>query len=408
MKTVAIIGGGAAGCFAAIEIKSRCPDVPVMVYEGGGKPLAKVALTGGGRCNLTNSFEGVTSMETVYPRGARLMKRLFMDFDHNDTCKWFEERGVKLVTQADGCVFPQSQNALQITETLIRLMRKTGVVLKTNHRVEHLTRENDRYKMSFSNGHVAFADIVLAALGGCRKQRLMSIFDKFELEFVETVPSLFSFCIDDGTISSLMGIVIEDVVAGIAGTKMRARGPLLLTHWGMSGPAILRLSSYAARYLYDLKYQAALNINWTGGKTESDAQEMLVTIAEQNRQKMVSSTCPDFLNMRLWRYLLNKAGCRQEMRWAEIGRKGLNKLASTLTSDTYRIVGKNRFKDEFVTCGGVAMTAINNTTLECRTSPGLYFAGEMLDIDAVTGGFNLQAAWTMGYKTANSIIESYL
>lgn len=408
MKTVAIIGGGAAGCFAAIEIKSRRPDVAVVVFESGNKPLAKVAVTGGGRCNLTNSFKETASLETVYPRGFRLMKRLFMDFDHNDTYKWFEERGVKLVTQDDGCVFPQSQNALQITGTLTHLMSVKGVGLKTNHRVEQLTREQDKYKLYFSNGHTAVADVVIVAIGGCKKQKLMTIFNKLDVEITETVPSLFSFCLDDKTISGLMGIVVENVVAGIAGTKMRARGPLLLTHWGMSGPAILKLSSYAARYLHDLGYKATLNINWTGDKTESETQEMLMEIANLNRQKMISSTCPSFLNMRLWRYLLHKAGCRQDMRWAETGRKGLNKLASTLTSDIYHIVGKNRFKEEFVTAGGISLTAINNKTLECKTSPALYFAGEVLDVDAVTGGFNLQAAWTMGYKAAKSIIESYL
>ena len=177
MKTIAVIGGGAAGCFAAIEIKSRRPEASVVVYESGCKPLSKVAITGGGRCNLTNSFEAVTSMDTVYPRGARLMKRLFMEFDHNDTCKWFEQRGVKLVTQDDGCVFPQSQDALQITGTLIHLMREKGVVLKTNHRLECITRENDNYKLCFSNTKQAFADVVVIAVGGCKKQRLMNIFN---------------------------------------------------------------------------------------------------------------------------------------------------------------------------------------------------------------------------------------
>ena len=408
MKTIAVIGGGAAGCFAAIEIKSRRPEASVVVYESGCKPLSKVAITGGGRCNLTNSFEAVTSMDTVYPRGARLMKRLFMEFDHNDTCKWFEQRGVKLVTQDDGCVFPQSQDALQITGTLIHLMREKGVVLKTNHRLECITRENDNYKLCFSNTKQAFADVVVIAVGGCKKQRLMNIFNKIDIEFINTVPSLFSLCIDDDKINSLMGIVIENVVVGIAGTKIRAKGALLLTHWGMSGPAILKLSSYAARYLNDLQYKATLTVNWAGEKTESDVQELLAKIAYENKQKMICSTCPNFLNMRLWRYLLCKAGCRLETRWAEMGRKGLNKIASTLTSDTYKIIGKNRFKEEFVTCGGVSLSAINNSTLECKTSPALFFAGEVLDVDAITGGFNLQAAWTMGYKTANSIIERYL
>lgn len=409
---IAVIGGGAAGCFASIEIKRRMPDARVTVYESGRKVLAKVAVTGGGRCNLTNSFAGVRSIESVYPRGARLMKRLLREFGSADVCRWFENEGVRLVTQDDQCVFPASQDAMEIVDTLKRLMRKEGVTVRTEHRVRKIERMDTsgvtagitgRFNIVFTDESkkTACADIVIVATGGCSKRSGLDILEDFNLDIEEPVPSLFSLCLPGQDVTKLTGTVVNDVCVGLAGTKIRASGPLLITHWGMSGPAILRLSSYAARLLHDNGYKGRLAVNWLGSSNEAEVACVVRDIAAANGGKQLSSAYPDRLNSRLWLHILKQSGLRSDMRWGELGSKGLNKLVSTLTCDMYDIDGKNRFKDEFVTCGGVALSNINPKNLECKTCPGLYFAGEVLDVDAVTGGFNLQAAWTMAHVIAS-------
>ena len=260
------------------------------------------------------------------------------------------------------------------------------------------------------------ADIVIVTTGGNPKRGGYSMLDGLDLEIIDPLPSLFSFnigspdCIDnpalqtrDRELSALMGTVVNGAVAWLAGTKFRAEGPLLITDWGMSGPAILKLSSYAARYLAENQYRSRLVVNWLGEMNVNDVLSMLTDYASRNPQKQLSSIYPERFNSRLWSLLLGRAGLPETKRWAELFRKGLNRLADTLTSDLYPVTGRNRFKGEFVTCGGVALSEIDPKTLESRKHPGLYFAGEVLDVDAITGGFNLQAAWTMGYIVANSV-----
>lgn len=415
---IAIIGGGAAGCFAAICLKERMPGACVTVYESGNRPLAKVAATGGGRCNLTNSFRDVRSVEAVYPRGSRLMKRLLREFSHVDAFRWFEGNGVRLVTQDDQCVFPVSQDAMEIVGTLTRLMHHGGVKIKTRHRVskiEHISEGGisnnggSRFSISFSGSDAPeeHADIVLVTTGGSPKTSGLDFLRDLNLDIVQPVPSLFSVCLPKNDVTKLTGTVVNDVTAGLTGTKLRAAGPLLITHWGMSGPAILRLSSYAARILHDAEYKAELWINWFGDRNGPEVSEMISTMAAENKQKQISNIYPAHLNSRLWEHLLTQSGLKPEMRWAELGGKGRNRLVATLTNDRYGMDGKNRFKEEFVTCGGVALGNISAKTLECKKHEGLYFAGEVLDVDAVTGGFNLQAAWTMGYVAAKSVAEKY-
>lgn len=440
-KKVAVIGGGAAGCFAAVNMKEMNPDLDVTVYEAGPELLAKVAVTGGGRCNLTNSFAEVRSIESVYPRGFRLMKRLLKEFSNTDVCDWFEGRGVRLVTQSDQCVFPKSQQSSEIIETLVAGMKSAGVNVAVSHRLTSVLDtdgdKQERYKLSFDTGcgtekHQTeiYADIVLITTGGSPKKSGLSMLDGLGLEIIDPVPSLFSFNIGapealaeirrgrgvqvaltgtrkrDGELSALMGIVTENVVTGLAGTKFRAEGPLLITDWGMSGPAVLKLSSYAAKYLAEQNYSAELMVNWAGKITVPELESVLSRISSSAPQKMSANVGPDFLNNRLWTYLLHRAGIPANRRWAEIGSKGLNKIISTLTSDIYPVVGRNKFKGEFVTCGGVSLADIDPKTLESRQHPGLYFAGEVTDVDAVTGGFNLQAAWTMGWVAARAIAQS--
>ena len=440
-KKVAVIGGGAAGCFAAVNMKEMNPDLDVTVYEAGPVLLAKVAVTGGGRCNLTNSFAEVRSIESVYPRGFRLMKRLLREFSNTDVCDWFEGRGVRLVTQSDQCVFPKSQQSSEIIETLVAGMKAAGVNVVVSHRLTSvLDTDGDqpkRYKLLFDTGRGTekhqteiYADIVLITTGGSPKKSGLSMLDGLGLEIIDPVPSLFSFNIGapealaeirrgrgvqvalpgtrkrDGELSALMGIVTENVVTGLAGTKFRAEGPLLITDWGMSGPAVLKLSSYAAKYLAEQNYSAELMVNWAGKITVPELEAVLSSISSSASRKMSANVGPDFLNNRLWTYLLHRAGIPADRRWAEIGSKGLNRIISTLTSDIYPVVGRNKFKGEFVTCGGVSLADIDPKTLESRQHPGLYFAGEVTDVDAVTGGFNLQAAWTMGWVAARAIAQS--
>ena len=389
MKRIAVIGAGAAGCFCAAELRRRLPTVKVDVYESGPKPLAKVAITGGGRCNLTNSFEGIRSLGEAYPRGERLMKRLLRVFSQEDTWRWFEDAGVPLVLQDDHCVFPRSQDAMDIVHALLRRMEGVNLLLRTPvHSIgPDLTVDGEAY------------DAVVVTTGGAPKG--LPLLEGLDLEWVPTAPSLFTFTIQDEGLRALMGLVVEATVS-IPGTTFKADGPLLITDWGLSGPAVLKLSSYAARHLHDAGYKAPLSVNWLS-LSEAETRALLEELSTANPRKQVSNTPPAGLQARLWNYLTVKAGLRLDIRWAELGSKGLNKLVNTLAQDSYTIAGKTKFRDEFVTCGGVALSNLNPATLESKQYPGLYFAGEVLDIDAITGGFNLQAAWTTGYVAAQSI-----
>lgn len=428
---VAIVGAGAAGCFCAIELKRRMPSASVEVFEAGTTALAKVAITGGGRCNLTNSFEGISSLSAAYPRGDKLMKRLFRSFDQWSAWQWFENEGVRLVLQEDHCVFPASQDAMEIVNTLLSGMRRAGVALHTSHRVSGISPcPGGGYSISFEDGHrngkplgqsgatmprqVAepvesasdrrfFADIVVVTTGGSPKLSGLGMLDGLDLEIVPPVPSLFTFNLPGSPVRELMGTVVENASASLVGTKFKASGPLLITHWGISGPVILKLSSYAARYLAENEYSATLSVNWFGDAGEQDVRDRITALSKDSPQKQILNTHPSELPSRLWNYLISKCGIREDARWAELGSKGMNRLVNTLINGEYQIRGKSRFKEEFVTCGGVALSNINLNTLESKTHPGLYFAGEVLDVDAITGGFNLQAAWSMGYTVARSI-----
>ena len=389
MKKVAVIGAGAAGCFCAAELRRLRPDLRVDVYEAGPKPLAKVAVTGGGRCNLTNSFSGIRNLAEAYPRGDRLMKRLLRVFSQEDAWRWFESAGVPLVLQDDHCVFPQSQDAMDIVHALLRRMEDANLLLRTPvHSIGPGPMvDGEAY------------DAVIVTTGGAPKG--LPMLEGLDLEWVPTVPSLFTFTVRDEGLRSLMGLVVDASVS-IPGTSFKADGPLLITDWGLSGPAVLKLSSYAARHLHDVGYKAPLAVNWLA-LNEAEAREELLAIAAENPRKQASNTPPAGLQARLWNHLILRAGQRPDIRWAELGSKGLNRLVATLTQDAYDIAGKTKFREEFVTCGGVSLGNLDPATLESKQHPGLYFAGEVLDIDAVTGGFNLQAAWTTGAVVARSI-----
>lgn len=383
MKTVAVIGAGAAGCFCAANLRKMAPELSVTVFEAGSKPMAKLAITGGGRCNITNSFDGIKSLKEAYPRGERVMKRALKEFSVQNTVDWFTEAGVPLKLQEDHCYFPVSQDAMDVVRCLERGMK--GAELRLKSPVNDLKALLKEF------------DAVVVTTGGAPKG--LPFLAGLDVETVPPVPSLFTFNIKDKSLTSLMGLVVEAGVS-IPGSGFKAEGPLLITDWGLSGPAVLKLSSYAARFLNQNSYRAPLTINWLN-RPESEVREELLALGKDNPAKMVVST--HILPSRLWEHIVLRAGLRKDIRWGEMGSKGLNKLVSTLVSDSYTIEGKSRFRDEFVTCGGVSLEAVELGTLQSKQYPGLYFAGEVLDIDAITGGFNLQAAWSTAYMVAKGL-----
>ena len=392
MKT-AVVGGGAAGFFLAVNLKEMMPEMQVDVFERSNRVLSKVEVSGGGRCNCTNSFREVSDLSQVYPRGHRLVKRLFNVFNHQDAYRWFESHGVSLVTQDDECVFPQAQDSHAVIDCFLTLARRYQIAIHKGARVQALSELHD-------------FDFVAVTTGGSPKGEGLRWLAELGHEIETPVPSLFTFSIDDSRLHALQGLVVNDTTVHIPGTKLRADGALLITHWGLSGPAILRLSSYAARHLADNGYQAPLSINWLQ-HNEADTQAALYEMAVRQPQKQLTTCNPFELQQRLWSYLVEKAlSSRSVVRWAELNKKDVNRLVNVLVNDTFQIVGRAPFKDEFVTCGGISLKAVNPSTLESRHVPRLYFAGEVLDIDGVTGGFNFQAAWTTAYTVARSICET--
>ena len=397
MKT-AVIGGGAAGFFLAINLKEMCPEMEVTIFEKSKRVLAKVEVSGGGRCNCTNSFAAVSDLSQVYPRGHRLLKRLFKTFDYRDAYDWFERHGVRLTTQPDECVFPMSQDSHTIINCFLAEARRHHIEIVTGQKITSL---ND----------LAHFDFIAVTTGGMPKSGEFLIPQSDDTSgdpaVISPVPSLFTFTIDDAALRALMGTVVDDATVMIPGTGFKASGPLLVTHWGMSGPAILRLSSYAARELHDHHYQMPLAVNWTSRKDPDILQE-LQTIISRHPQKQIATIRPFDLPSRLWAYLAEKTlGERARNRWQNLNKKELNRLVNALCNDSYQIAGRAAFKDEFVTCGGISLSAVNPHTLESKTLPNVFFAGEVLDIDGVTGGFNFQAAWTTAYTVAKSLCDRF-
>ena len=376
-----------------------CPQAEVTIVERASRVLRKVEISGGGRCNVTNTFEDVGDLREVFPRGHRLLKRLFRQFGPQDAWRWFEQRGVSLVAQDDHCVFPRSQDSHSIINLFLAETHRLGIIVKTGCAIASLDELSDY-------------DFICVTTGGQpRSEGLQWLGQDIETP----VPSLFTLSIADERLHALMGTVVpladrqgqSEPTVMLPGTKLRAQGALLITHWGMSGPAILRLSSYAAHYLAEHDYRAPLLVNWIG-VTETAAAEAVATLVQSCRQKQLTSVAPMGLPLRLWAYLAEKAlGQRaSQAPWNSLNAKEQRRLATVLTADAYQTAGRAPHRDEFVTCGGVSLTAVDPATLQSRTHPGLFFAGEVLDVDGVTGGFNFQAAWTTAYTVASSIASS--
>ncbi len=403
LHRVAIIGAGAAGCFCALQLARLRPDLSIHIYEAGAKPLAKVAITGGGRCNLSNTFADVNDLSRVYPRGHRLMGRLFHVFGPQQTARWWEEEGVPLTEEGEGCLFPRSQDAMQIVRTLLRGCRDAGVQIHCKARVSAITPlPEGGFRLSLANGS-ADADAVVVTTGGSPKAPGLQWLEALGLPTVPPVPSLFSFRLAEKDLRQRMGIVLDRVRVELDGTPFRAEGTLLITDWGVSGPAVLRLSSYAARHLAEVKGKGTIRIAWLPDADAAEAGRMLRALSDANGRKQVGSVHPPQLPARVWELLLERSGIDPRTRWAELSARSLAALSQTLTGDPYTLLGPCPFREEFVTCGGVALNGVKSATLEAKKIPGLYFAGEILDIDAVTGGFNLQAAWTTGYTVAQAL-----
>ena len=390
---VNIIGGGAAGFFAAVNIKEMRPDAEVIIIERGKDVLRKVAVSGGGRCNLTNTFDGIANLAEVYPRGHRLMRKLFHSFGPKEAREWFEKRGVKLVVQPDHCIFPATQESRTVINCLTRGAQAAGVELRTD------VKEID------VDGMLGRGEIVVICTGGMSNSEALSWAGIPTEDIERPIPSLFSIAIDDNEMHDLMGTVVKGVTVSFAGTNHKAQGDMLLTHWGVSGPAILRLSSYAARTLADSNYNGTLVINWLG-ESEERAKGVLEKIATSSPLKSVINAHPQVITSRLWEHIVHHSlGSADQKKWKELGKKEFNKLLQGLVAATSPIKGRAPFKDEFVTAGGVSLSTLNSNTLESKRRPGLYFAGEVIDVDGVTGGFNFTAAWSTAMAVARAVAQ---
>ena len=395
---VAVIGGGAAGFFTALSVKEHNPSAKITLFEKTTKVLTKVKISGGGRCNVTNAVTDLETLCAAYPRGGKQLRNSFFKFDTSDTQKWFENRGVSLKTEIDGKVFPVSNNSQSIIDCLINQAKKSEVVIKYNSAIKHLGKKDLKWLLYIQNKtQPQIFDSVVVASGGSPKMKGFEWLLNLGHSISPPVPSLFTFNIPQESITQMMGVAVEQVQIKIKGSSIETKGSLLITHWGMSGPAILKASALGARILNDLDYTFEIEINWVMERNTEVLFQKLQEFADQHPQKTLLKQKRFPLPNRLWQYLIEKSGIPLDKKWGELGKKKIRHLVELLSNDTYSVIGKTTFKEEFVTCGGVKLKDVNLKTMESKSCPNLYFAGEVLDIDAITGGFNFQAAWTTGF-----------
>jgi hypothetical protein len=410
---VIVIGGGAAGFFGAITCATANPFVKVTLLEAARQPLAKVRISGGGRCNVTHHCFDPAQLVHNYPRGGKALRGAFSRFQPKDTVAWFESRGVPLKTEADGRMFPVTDNSETIINCFLQEAKKAGVNLRVGTAVKKITKlesiadsASKRFAIEFKNGEIVKCDRVLIATGsnplGYRWAKNLG----HNIE--SPVPSLFTFNIKDNRLQDLAGVSVDNVRVSLLSNdknKLEQTGALLITHWGISGPAILKLSAWGARILAENNYRLSLQINWLPQYNQETLKEHLLLKKTEIAKKKIISYCPLYLPKRLWQSLINYLDISEEKIWTELSKKELNKLVNELIKGTYKIEGKGVFKEEFVTCGGVNIKEINFKTMESKICPGLYFAGEILDIDGVTGGFNFQSAWTTGWLAGKAMAK---
>lgn len=395
---VAIIGGGAAGFFSALAVKENYPDANVTIYEKSQKLLSKVKVSGGGRCNVTNGCRSVQELAKAYPRGSKQLRKSFGTFDNQHAMEWFESRGVPLMIQDDNCVFPVSQNSQSIIDCFLSEAKRLGVQIETGKGISSIepNKNGESLLLSIQKEQLTF-DKVIVATGGSPKLSGLKWLEDLGHKIAPPVPSLFTFNMPEENITELMGIVIENVLVNIQGTKLKADGPLLITHWGMSGPAILKLSAFGARILSDKEYTFKVQINWIHESNTEIVKKELDKLMADHSNKILANIRPYYLRERLWHHLIVKCELSKGTTWGQLGKKAINKIVNILTNDVYSVSGKTTFKEEFVTCGGISTESIDFKTMQSKACKNLYFAGELMDIDGITGGYNFQAAWTTGF-----------
>lgn len=392
----AIIGGGASGFFSAINAKENFPNYEIIIFEKSNKLLTKVLVSGGGRCNVTNSESSVSVFSKSYPRGERHLKKLFGRFNNQDVIEWFKNKGVELVSEEDGRMFPKSNTSQTIYDLFVSESKKLGVRVNLKSTVTSIKQEGKQIAIQV-NGQKLLFDKVIVCSGGSPKLSGLEWLKSLGHKIEDPVPSLFTFNILNKKITRLMGLSVPNALVSIEGTKLKNTGSLLITHWGFSGPAVLKLSSIGARILAFKNYNFKISVSWCGENNFEKVKKEMHRIINANKKKKLLSIRPNNLPKRLWSYLLERSGLPEEKPYSELGKKQLNKLINTICNDGYLVNGKTTFKEEFVTCGGISLKSLNLKNLESKHIKNLYFAGEILDIDGITGGFNFQAAWTTAF-----------
>lgn len=409
-KRLIVIGGGAAGFFCAVNAARLNPALDVTILEKSGKLLSKVKISGGGRCNVTHACYSIADMIKRYPRGSAFLKKAFHHFFTKDTIAWFEERGVKLKTEADGRMFPFTDSSQTIIDCLMKEANKYQVDIRMNKEVKGIFTEDGKCNLILKDDTIMYADMVCIANGGYPKILQYEWLKKTAHMIEEPVPSLFTFNLSAGhpdkpgnAITSLMGVTVENARIKIIGSKLSEEGPLLITHWGMSGPAVLKLSAWGARALAIRNWQFTIAVNWIPEFNENSLREKLLKIRFELASQKIVNRNPFALPNRLWEFILIQSGINTELRWADLPAKEQNRLIKHLCADEYEVKGKTTFKEEFVTAGGIQLNEIDFNTMQSKKNPGLFFAGEIINVDGITGGYNFQNAWTTGWIAARAI-----
>lgn len=402
-----VIGGGAAGFFCAINAARLNPALQVTILERSSKVLQKVKVSGGGRCNVTHACFEISQMIKRYPRGEKFLKKAFHHFFTSDTIAWFQQRGVQLKTESDGRMFPTTDASQTIIDCLLAEANKYKVQLKLNTQVDRLRYQNGFWEIQAKDRVYTAQQLCIACGGFNKEEQFQWITGATGHAIAPPVPSLFTFNIPDHPIRNLMGVTVQQVQVKIAGLKLLTEGPLLITHWGLSGPAVLKMSAFAARELATSNYRYTVIINWLPGFNENTFREKIVNHRQvKGNQKIINTEWID-LPQRLWEFLLEQAGADPDTRWAEVPAIVQNKLVKACCSYELEANGKTTFKEEFVTAGGIHLNEIEVSTMASKLQPQLYFAGEIMDVDGITGGYNFQNAWTSAYIAAAAIAGKY-
>jgi predicted Rossmann fold flavoprotein len=407
-KQLIVIGGGAAGFFCAVNAARLNPGLKIVIIEKTTKLLSKVKVSGGGRCNVTHASFDIAEMSRQYPRGNNFVKKAFHQFFTTDTIHWFEERGVKLKTEADGRMFPVSDSSQAIIDCLMREANRYGVEIMMKAEVESLNYDSNKFRLELAGGRHLDSDFICIACGGYPKMEMFDWVRQTGHSIERPVPSLFTFNMPAHPIRELMGVAVEKVNIKIAGTGLVQEGPLLITHWGLSGPAVLRLSAWGAKELAEKNYEFTIYINWLAEPryNESKLRETFIDLRVSSPSRKIVSTNFSKLPQRLWQFLLAQSGITGDMRFADLPKKMENLLIRNLANYEMHVKGKTTFKEEFVTAGGIRLSEIDPNTMMSKKLANLYFAGEILDVDGITGGFNFQHAWTSGFIAGKNIASS--